>query len=130
MTKEIKCKGCCVVFLAKSNSSKYHSEECKDAYLKNTYPHWKFKQYMNSANKRKLKFNLSFDDFMLFFKKPCSYCGAEIETVGIDRVDNRRGYEIDNVTSCCSICNMMKFIMDKDFFISHCNKVTDFNLTK
>lgn len=40
-----------------------------------------------------------------------------IEINGIDRVDNNRGYELDNCVSCCTICNTMKMnYTQEDFF--------------
>jgi len=39
----------------------------------------------------------------------CFYCGAApAPASGIDRVDNTRGYEADNVVSACSMCNIAK----------------------
>ena len=53
-------------------------------------------------------FNLSEDEFALFWQKPGSYCGSEIATIGIDRVDSSIGYELNNCVSCCYRCNTMK----------------------
>lgn len=39
----------------------------------------------------------------------CFYCGSAPDPVnGIDRVNNARGYEEDNVVSCCTCCNTAK----------------------
>jgi hypothetical protein len=42
--------------------------------------------------------------------KPCHYCGAELPPlmVGLDRIDNGRGYHADNVVPCCYPCNTAK----------------------
>lgn len=39
----------------------------------------------------------------------CFYCGAVPAPVnGVDRVDSSRGYEEDNVVTCCTQCNTAK----------------------
>ena len=59
-----------------------------------------------------------------FGKKPCYYCGSEIETVGIDRVDNKIGYEFDNCVPCCGLCNKMKNSYNSKKFVEHCKKIS------
>ena len=53
----------------------------------------------------------------MFWGIPCSYCGVNIKTIGIDRVDNTKHYELNNCVSCCSTCNKMKMNLTKDKFI-------------
>jgi hypothetical protein len=36
--------------------------------------------------------------------KPCTYCGDSAR-VGLDRVDNSKGHQQDNVVPCCYVCN-------------------------
>ena len=92
-----------------------HIKTQKKIYYK--LPPGKFQQYRGQAKSRGIFFNLSFDEFMMFFwKKDCYYCGSSIETVGIDRVDNNRGYEIDNCVSCCITCNKAKNKMPQEDF--------------
>jgi len=68
----------------------------------------KYVKYKQSAKERNYAFDLTFDEFLTFWQKPCSYCNREIATIGIDRVDNTIGYVLVNCVSCCSICNSMK----------------------
>lgn len=42
---------------------------------------------------------------------------------GIDRIDNKKGYEKNNTVSCCGICNWMKRDLSKSKFIIHVNKI-------
>lgn len=60
---------------------------------------------------------------MTLWQKPCSYCGDEIETIGIDRVDSSLEYSIDNVKSCCKACNYMKRSYSYTFWINHMRKI-------
>lgn len=58
------------------------------------------------------------------FKSQCCYCGKKYVPngylLGIDRVDNTKGYCIDNCVACCDICNFMKRTHTKDNFIKMC----------
>jgi len=49
--------------------------------------------------------------------RPCFYCGQKNDTKGLDRVDNNKGYLIENVVSCCQQCNLMKRDMSVNDFI-------------
>ena len=86
-------------------------------------PEVKFKAYKQSAKRRNIEFNLTFVQFILFWQKPCYYCRDKVETIGLDRVDNKKGYNLDNVVSSCMICNKMKMAMTKEEFINQCRKI-------
>lgn len=89
-------------------------------------PEFMFKQYESGAKQRNYKWRLTFNQFMTFWRKPCCYCGKKIETIGLDRIDNDRGYLINNVVSCCSECNLMKHKLNKNNFINQCKKIVQF----
>ncbi len=71
-------------------------------------PRGKFVAYKSSAKKRDIEFRLSEEQFNSFWQKPCTYCGTSIETIGLDRMDNIKGYLMENVTPCCYGCNRRK----------------------
>lgn len=71
-------------------------------------PKGKFTNYKSSAKKRNLTFDLTMDEFMSFWQGNCNYCGDQIATVGIDRVDSDIGYTLDNCVPCCKRCNEIK----------------------
>lgn len=126
--KDVICKGCGCGF--KTTHKVFHSDECKKEYTEKNLPNVKYITYKKGAEIRNIEFNLSFEEFMLLWQKPCEYCGDEIKTIGIDRVDNHIGYIVDNTVPCCAICNLMKSTYGQYFFISHCKKITEFNLSK
>ena len=77
--------------------------------------------YKRNAKKRGHIYNLTEEQFNKITKQNCYYCGAEPSSIleakysngeyaynGLDRVDNNKGYEIDNVVPCCKICNWAK----------------------
>jgi hypothetical protein len=86
-------------------------------------PEHRFKEYVRSAKKRNIGFDLTFEQFIQYWQKPCYYCGDIIDNIGIDRVDNAKGYEVGNIISCCQICNYAKRTQTKDDFIKMCVKV-------
>ena len=80
-----------------------------------------FSKYKQSANRRGHSFELTKEQFKEITQQDCYYCGAKpnqkvgMEMLfgeyihnGIDRVDNNKGYTIDNVVPCCKICNYAK----------------------
>ena len=57
------------------------------------------------------------EHFVSFWNKPCFYCGKEISTIGIDRVDNTKGYSVDNLVPCCTDCNKAKNALSQEQFL-------------
>lgn len=93
-------------------------EDNKDLYRKWQKKYYRtvkgrFKATIKAAEKRDKTFTLTFEEFARIIDLPCYYCANELyypnETgSGLDRVDNSIGYEINNVVSCCKVCNSIK----------------------
>ncbi len=93
--------------------------------------------YKHQANRRKLDFDLSYEDFKILTSGDCFYCGLEPKQIhapdtyrelkynGIDRVDNTKGYIKGNCVSCCKICNTAKSNMNQQQFLDWIKKVYD-----
>lgn len=96
----------------------------------------------NGAIKRKHEFNLSFEEFNEIISGKCYYCGEEpceadseiiikrgdthqypIRYNGIDRLNPKLGYFIDNCVPCCKKCNYMKHILTEDEFYKQIIKI-------
>lgn len=65
------------------------------------------------AKKRGHTWTLTLEQYKEIIKNPCFYCANLLDEPvkkgsGLDRIYCERGYEIDNVVSCCSFCNGMK----------------------
>lgn len=77
---------------------------CRGSELSQRYSHVKSKSKSNGY-----QFLLTKEQYIELTKLPCYYCDGQLgkvkSCVGLDRLDNSRGYEIDNVVSCCTICN-------------------------
>ena len=86
-------------------------------------PKQRYSTYKLGAIKRNHAFELTEEQFMTFWDKPCHYCEQPINGVGIDRLDNTIGYLIDNCVPCCTVCNMMKFKQSYKHFIAKCVQI-------
>ena len=89
-----------------------------------------------AIKKRGLRFNLTDKQFYTITSKNCHYCGSPPGRLiyrppanggyrynGIDRIDNTKGYLIDNVLPCCTRCNAFKRTHDYYYFISMCKAI-------
>lgn len=90
---------------------------------KNLTPRAKLAGYKNSARQRGLSWELSAEQFAEHWQSPCTYCGAEIDTIGLDRKDNAKGYEPGNVVPACITCNRMKGTQSYDEWVGHIRRV-------
>jgi len=97
--------------------------------LKNT-KFGKYTEYILSAEKRNINFELLKDEFIDLISKPCNYCGVSDLTFyktngagGIDRVDSNKGYNLNNCLPCCGMCNQMKLDYTKKDFLNQCLKI-------
>jgi len=106
---------------------KYHSicRKCTNLYRRNWQqtPKGKYASIKGSAKERKIEWGLTFEQFITFWQKPCYYCGDILKTIGLDRVDSAKGYFIDNVVSCCAMCNRMKRDTKQKEFLEKCQKI-------
>ena len=91
---------------------------------KNTPSH-RFSTYVSSARVRGISFQLSFEEFVKFWRKSCYYCNFPIDGIGLDRIDHKGAYSIENVLPCCVRCNRAKTIQTTEQFISMCIKIAE-----
>lgn len=113
-----------------ANANRYADPEIKSKILINrkvylNTPKYRFKVYKSSAKYRGWSFDLTFDQFVSFWNKPCYYCGCAIDSIGLDRVDSNIGYVIGNVVPCCPVHNRMKSDMSKEKFLQSCRDVVN-----
>lgn len=87
-----------------------------------TYINKIYRSYVSGAKDRNLEFTITKQQFEDLLFKPCYYCNEEHAT-GIDRVDSLKGYNSDNIVSCCSICNLMKNKFSQQVFFSKVEKI-------
>lgn len=82
--------------------------------LKNRKPKKRFQWLISYAKKRELPCTLTEEQFTDLISRSCSYCENQLGSpsdstgAGLDRLDNDRGYELDNVAPSCAICNRVR----------------------
>lgn len=95
-----------------------------------------FSAYKRRAKKKKLAFEISFDEFCFYLKEPCSYCNRyevnlcvdkytnqQLYYNGIDRKNSNLGYTSDNITVCCGQCNYMKLDYSEKEFLDQVERI-------
>jgi hypothetical protein len=108
-----------------------HTLPDKEASINRIYSIYKY-----HAEKRKLPFELSKEEFLQLTRKNCYYCGKQPSNIqknihnqgdftynGIDRINPLFGYTINNVVSCCWECNKAKGKRNMEDFIKWINDV-------
>lgn len=113
-----------------------------------------FRDYKRGAKSRNLSFYLTIKQFKNFIEKSCYYCNeppplknvyldqncsrrpgsinitkesvsnAWQKSNGIDRINNFRGYSIENCITSCTICNNMKKQLTQIEFLEHIKKIS------
>lgn len=114
-----------------------HSNKCKHCSIKHIktlqqrFNHWK-----SNAKNRKISFDLSIKDLEKI-PKICYYTGIPLtfeinkdNTISLDRLNNNKGYEKDNVVFCCGFINYMKNDLSYEKFISTCKKISNYSIVK
>lgn len=95
-----------------------------------------YRSYSRRAKDKNIEFDLSIDKFKSLTEDICYYCkstpagkidnkwhyGYSVHN-GIDRIDNTRGYTLDNCVTCCKRCNQAKNDMTKFEFYLWIEKV-------
>jgi len=87
--------------------------------------------YKQGAQSRGYDWDLPDEDFFRLIVLDCFYCGAppsctliaspnsgEFTYNGLDRRDNSKGYVLENVVTCCKICNHAKKDLTFDDFMA------------
>lgn len=71
----------------------------------------RFTHAKDIARRRSLAFGFTYKDMLTFWFRPCTYCGNGIifeKGIGLDRIDNKKGYTQSNVLPCCGDCNYIR----------------------
>lgn len=78
-------------------------------YLK---PKYRFSRAKYYAKERELNFTLTRSAYEALIQVPCTYCSGffppTTSNIGLDRIDNAKGYEPSNVLPCCGTCNQTR----------------------
>ena len=89
--------------------------------------HTNYNKYKSRADKKNLSFEICEEYFGELTQMNCYICGKKPTMKhknGIDRLDNTKGYIINNCKSCCSNCNYMKKNLDYTVFLEKCKSIS------
>ena len=79
-----------------------------------------YKQLIHNANRRRAGIDvlITFEEWKSIVSNPCFYCDGQlpIKGSGVDRIDLKIGYVLDNVRPCCKACNIAKSSMTESEF--------------
>lgn len=95
------------------------------------------KSYKKAATSRGYSFSLTNDEFRSLTSQNCWYCNRKPSSIkkakfgnyiytGIDRVDNNKGYSIDNCVPCCKRCNQGKNNMTTEEFMDMVKNIYEY----
>lgn len=89
-----------------------------------------FAGYRHKANSAKIPFKITKEQFSRIVLMPCFYCGSDPSNVckaqhgtgdfsynGLDKIDPKKGYAINNVVPSCKRCNLAKSNRSQGEFI-------------
>ena len=82
------------------------------------------------AKRRDIEFHLTKDEFMEIIKEKCVYCGdisEEKRFNGVDRVNSKGHYTIDNCVSACTLCNYLKHTMPVELFFQRIEHILTYS---
>lgn len=98
-----------------------------------------WQSYKRGAKIRNLTFNVPKETFLKITQNPCYYCGSLPKTRwhcrirgeerkffvynGLDRLNPKIGYEINNLVPCCSTCNRVKWKLTEPEFLELVKKI-------
>ncbi len=102
-----------------------------------------YRSYKQGAEKRNLEWDILPQHLEYLIFQDCFYCGrpATKGTIakdrkyklqptqkrnGIDRIDNSLGYNLNNVVTCCYICNRAKSFMGYKEFIEYLDDLVEY----
>jgi hypothetical protein len=103
------------ILLQKLEYQKQSAEQIK-AYQLTAKRKWS--KLCQAAKARNISVELTFEQYEELIKsRECGYCQRDFSQSqggNVDRINNEKGYELDNCVACCSTCNSIKMDFNKD----------------
>lgn len=129
---------CSALLVRRSNSkTKITCSKCKE--IPTNFDIWKpiksiYNKYQASAWSREFSFNLTLKFFAELILSDCFYCKATLSNKfkhskgllpynGVDRRNNKEGYQPKNCISCCKQCNIAKNVLSVEEYKNWIKKV-------
>lgn len=88
---------------------------CEKITYKNAYKHIDEPMFKKTSNNDlKLRVSKDMEKDVDKYTVPCS---------GLDRIDSKKGYTLENILPCCTRCNIIKHTASIDEFFSHIERI-------
>lgn len=110
-------RGCRYIFDKKNSNKLSLCVYCKNDIV------YILRNIKKGAYVRNIKFELDDNQIINLIKNPCEYCGCDENFNGLDRMDSKKWYTIENVVPCCKYCNIMKYTYEINKFYEHCKNI-------
>lgn len=102
-----------------SNRQKYIKKYNKQYYIDNKEilhlgrkkPSRRYASSRSRAKSKHIEFDLTRELYLRLVIQNCVYCGIcsnNSSGIGLDRIDNSKGYIVGNVLPCCGMCNRIR----------------------
>ncbi len=98
------------------------------------------RNYIRSGKERGHEFLLSKDEFKYLTKQDCYYCGVKPYNIskhgdykteyifnGVDRVNSKDNYTLENCVTCCKRCNYAKHTMTEQEWLEWTTRFVNYN---
>lgn len=127
--------GCSLEYYRKNHTNARKLPE-GEAQFNNLYTSYQYR-----AKRKKIKFELTKNEFRKLTSNNCFYCNSKPSTIcgksklksngvyvhnGLDRINSFKGYIKNNVVTCCEICNKAKRNLSIEDFIKWIKMITSY----
>lgn len=89
----------------------------------------KYRDVVKKCKKYGLELKMTIEEYEKLAKSSCYYCKFKKNNylIGVDRLDNSKGYIEGNIVPCCKMCNFMKNTLNEATFILMCAHIAHYN---
>lgn len=100
-----------------------------------------YSSYKDRSKRKKIEFELTKEEFRKIATDNCYFCGVKPYQIfakgkkhknghflhnGLDRIDNQKGYTVENVKPSCEICNKAKRDLSLESFLKWVDRITEY----
>ena len=85
-----------------------------------------YSSYQRKSKRKKIPFEITKREFYDIVKKECYICGkpdSKTHCNGIDRINPKLGYILNNCKSCCASCNYLKDRYQLNELLNKCSEI-------
>ncbi len=102
------CRSCIYLYRSiwkEENKVAYNLHQKADRAKK---PYRRYAELVGNSKRRGKELKITCEEYVNMNLDTCYYCDADITSESghrLNRIDNSKGYSVDNVRPCCKICN-------------------------